>query len=61
MLGYNSSESHEKDTNTFLTGADVPAKQHDEMNVDSLENMQALVEQNMMNNPNNRRRGVQSL
>ena len=44
----------EKDTDTFLTGTNVD----DEQNIDSIENSQALVEQNLMNNSAiNRRRG----
>lgn len=61
MLGYNSSDSQEKDTNTFLTGANVVETKKEEINVDSLENSQALVEQNMMNNPNYKRLGNKSL
>jgi len=38
MLGYNSSDSQEKDTNTFLTGANVIETKKEEINVDSLEN-----------------------
>lgn len=39
MVGYNSADSHEKDTNTFLTGANVHESNHgEEIDVDSIEN-----------------------
>lgn len=39
--------------NTFLTGANIEEKldQIDQENLDNVENSQAIVEQNLMNNP----------
>jgi len=46
MIEQNKGE-REKDTDTFLTGANIDEK---EVNVESIENSQALVEQNLLNN-----------
>ena len=55
MIEQNKGE-REKDTDTFLTGANIDEK---EVNVESIENSQALVEQNLLNNQSfSRRRGV---
>lgn len=46
--------------NTFLTGANIDEKLDDlhESNIDNIENSQAIVEQNLLNNPQlNKRRG----
>ena len=50
----------EKDTDTFLTGANLDAaQQREEAEYDSMENSKALVEQNLANNQQlSRRRGI---
>lgn len=45
----NEKQPYEKDTDTFLTGANIDETQK-EIQIDSLENSQALVEQNLMQN-----------
>jgi predicted lysophospholipase L1 biosynthesis ABC-type transport system permease subunit len=49
--GKSNSMPKEKDTDTFLTGANVDDGENaNEIHIDSIENSQALVEQNLMNN-----------
>ena len=53
-------EEKEKDTDTFLTGANVDEYKADDFNIESVENSQALVEQNLLKNAQvNRRLGFQ--
>ena len=59
MLGDSQKDAQEEEAhkdNTFLTGANIEEKLDDEA-IDNIENSQALVEQNLVNNPAMKRRG----
>lgn len=44
------SQPREKDTDTFLTGTNIDEPENKGINIDDIENSQALVEQNLMAN-----------